>query len=584
MDERSRVGHTLYLADCGERRVVLVETSTAIAKSCEEMIAIMRFIRAALVCLFSVGFSSVVVAQTSPSTKPKAEAAPRAGGFGTAAAAPEPSGEIKAVTQAILEEIDKRSELMTNIEYLCDMIGPRLTGSTNLTKANQWTRDKFEQYGLSNAHLEGWMIDRAWTRGEAKGRVVVPVEQRILLESSGWSPSTDGPKRGPVVHVKAQSADELGAYKGRLKGAWILFSEVSVQPSPKTPKANPAGEMQRRIREYMKLRTFRPVLRKFLLAEGVAGILVDSNKEHGLVNMTSAAGNFSPAEIPEAFLTTESYGLIWRLLKRGPVEIEIDLQNTFSKGEVEVFNTVAEIKGSAKSDEVVLIGGHIDSWDLGTGATDNGTGIMAVLEAARALKAVGVKPKRTIRCVLFSGEEEGLHGSRAYVKAHEKEMPKISGVLIHDMGTGRVKSIGLQKRYDLVEVMDRVVEPFKESVNLEELSTRNMMGTDHLSFLPHGVPAFAVVQDEAEYRKTHHTESDTVDKVYPDEVNQGAKVLAAWAYGVAMLPEILPRDPNPPQKSMFDSPEFRQRRDEKSKSEEPNQEKTKPRAAAEAGN
>jgi Zn-dependent M28 family amino/carboxypeptidase len=216
----------------------------------------------------------------------------------------------------------------------------------------------------------------------------------------------------------------------------------------------------------------------------------------------------------------------------------------------------------------VILGGHIDSWDLGTGATDNGTGIMAVLEVARALKAVGVKPRRTIRFVLFSGEEQGLHGSRAYVKAHEKEMARISGVLIHDMGTGRVKSIGLQGRYDLRELMDNTVEPFKEAVDLEELSMRSMMGTDHLSFLPHGVPAFAVVQDSAEYRKTHHTESDTFDKVYSDEINQGAKVLAAWAYNVAMLPDVLPRNPKPPQRGMFDSPEFRQLREEKSKSEE----------------
>ena len=300
--------------------------------------------------------------------------------------------------------------------------------------------------------------------------------------------------------------------------------------------------------------------------------------------MTGAADNFTPAALPEAFLTTESYGLIWRLQKRGPVEIEIDLKNRFSTGEVDVYNTVAELPGADKADEVVIIGGHIDSWDLGTGATDNGTGIMAVLEAARALKAVGVKPRRTIRFVLFSGEEEGLHGSRAYVKAHEKEMPKIAGVLIHDMGTGRVKSIGLQDRYDLREVMEHVVEPFKEATNLEELSMRKMMGTDHLSFVPHGVPAFAVVQDPAEYRKTHHTESDTFDKVYPDEINQGAKVLAAWAYNVAMLPEILPRDPKPAQPSMFDTPEFRQPRDLKRQSEEPRQPvTTKPRVAAEAG-
>ena len=299
--------------------------------------------------------------------------------------------------------------------------------------------------------------------------------------------------------------------------------------------------------------------------------------------MTTAASNFTQAEVPEAFLTTESYGLIWRLLKRGPVEVEIDMKNTFSNGEVEVYNTVAEIPGSEKPDEVVIIGGHIDSWDLGTGATDNGTGIMAVLEAARALKAVGVKPRRTIRFVLFSGEEEGLHGSRAYVKAHEKEMSKISGVLIHDMGTGRVKSIGLQGRYDLREVMEKVVEPFKEAVNLEELSMRNMVGTDHLSFLPHGVPAFAVVQDEAEYRKTHHTESDTFDKVYPDEINQGAKVLAAWAYNVAMLPEVLPRNPKPAEPGMFDTPEFRQPHDQKPKSEEPVPKGSNGRVAAEAG-
>ena len=164
-------------------------------------------------------------------------------------------------------------------------------------------------------------------------------------------------------------------------------------------------------------------------------------------------------------------------------------------------------------------------------------------------------------------------------------MPKVAGVLVHDMGTGRVKSIGLQGRYDLREVMDHVVEPFKEAVNLEELSMRKMMGTDHLSFLPHGVPAFAVVQDPAEYRKTHHTESDTFDKVYPDEINQGAKVLAAWAYNVAMLPEILPRDPKPREPGMFDAPEFRQRRDEKPSSERLKMPPVaKPRTAAQAGN
>ncbi|MGO9915977.1 MAG: M20/M25/M40 family metallo-hydrolase [Isosphaeraceae bacterium] len=523
----------------------------------------MRDIRAALVVISILWPSSLVLAQAISPAAAKPQARPGSPSAGAASQTSESSGEIKAVTQAIVEEIDKHSELMANIEYLCDMIGPRLTGSPNLAQANRWTRDKFQQYGLSNAHLEPWTIEKAWTRGDAQGRVVLPVEQRILLESAGWGPSTKGAVRGPVVHVKAQSKEELNAYKGKLKGAWVLFSEVSVQPSPKEPKPNLEAEMRRRMRDYTQQRDFRREARKFLVAEGAAGILRDSNKEHGLINMTGATANFSAGELPDAFLTTESYGLIWRLLKRGPVEIEVDLKNTFSTAPVEVYNTVAEYPGAEKADEVVIIGGHIDSWDLGTGATDNGTGIMAVLEAARALKAVGAKPRRTIRFVLFSGEEEGLHGSRAYVKAHEKEMPKISGVLIHDMGTGRVKSIGLQGRYDLRELMDNVVEPFKEAVNLDELSMKSMYGTDHLSFLPHGVPAFAVVQDEAEYRKTHHTESDTFDKVYADEINQGAKVLAAWAYNVAMLPECLPRNPKPRERGLFDGPEYQQPRDQK---------------------
>ena len=450
---------------------------------------------------------------------------------------------------------------MANIEYLCDMIGPRLTGSPGLTKANHWTRDKFKQYGLANVRLEPWTIHQAWTRGEAKGRVVEPASSGCLLESAGWGPSTKGPLRGPVVHVKAQSAEELIPLQREAQGG-VGPAQPGLGPAlaqasrPDIAACRDGAEDARLSQEdASSARSSRTSWRP----KEPPGCCCDSNKEHGLVNMTGATSNFTQAAFPEAFLTTESYGLIWRLLKRGPVEIEIDLKNTFSDGPVEVYNTVAEIPGTEKPDEVVIIGGHIDSWDLGTGATDDGTGIMAVLEAARALKAVGVKPTRTIRFVMFSGEEQGLHGSRAYVKAHEKEMPKISAVLVHDMGTGRVKSIGLLGRYDLREIMDQVVEPFKEAVKLDELSMRGMAGgPTTLSFLPHGVPAFAVIQDEAEYRKTHHTESDTFDKVYADEINQGAKVLAAWAYNVAMLPDCLPRNPKPAPPGMFDAPQFQQ--------------------------
>jgi Zn-dependent M28 family amino/carboxypeptidase len=519
----------------------------------------MREIRlATLVCTSVLGLCGALLI---PPAHLRAQApGPPAAEKSKAKAPAEPGAEAKAVTQAILDEIDKNSELMANIEYLCDMIGPRLTGSPGLARASQWTRDKFKQYGLANVHLEPWTIHRAWTRGEGKGRVTAPVEQRLLLESAGWVASTRGPVRGPVVHLKAESSEELSPYKGKLKGAWVLQQAVSVQPSPKQPgPASPMAAMMRRMRDFPRMMKFNQELKAFLAAEGAAGLLRDSNKEHGLVNMTGATSNYTEAPYPEVFLTTESYGLIWRLLKRGPVEVEIELKNSFSDGPVEVHNTVAEIPGGEKPDEVVILGGHIDSWDLGTGATDDGTGIMAVLEAARALKAVGVKPRRTIRFVMFSGEEQGLHGSRAYVKAHEQELPRISAVLVHDMGTGRVKSIGLLGRYDLRETMDQVVEPFREAVKLDELSLRGMAGgTDHASFVPFGVPAFAVIQDEAEYRKTHHTESDTFDKVYADEINQGTKVLAAWAYNVAMLPEVLPRNPKPARPGMFDAPQFQQ--------------------------
>lgn len=507
--------------------------------------------------------SGQVMAQ-EPAPRPSEAGSPggpagggRGGGGGRFGGGPAVSGEVRAVTQAILDDIDKNSELMGNLEYLCDMIGPRLTGSTNLKRANDWTREKFERYGLQNAHLESYKIARGWTRGPSSGRVMIPSEQRLYVESAGWSPGTKGAMRGQVVHLKAEKVEDLDAYKGKLKGAWIITREVTIQPSPKQPdipRAFPAptvpGQPGERPRgDFAAGAALRRQLKDFLVKEGAAGILRDSNKEHGLLNMTGSSSDFTASKLPEAFLSTESYGLVWRLLKRGPVEIEIDMKNEFSEGEVEVFNTVAELPGSDKADEVVLIGGHLDSWDLGTGATDNGTGTMAVMEAARALRAVNAKPKRTIRFVFFTGEEEGLHGSREYVKAHEKEMDKISAVLVHDMGTGKVTSIGLQGLYNVREPMDRVVAPFQRALKLDELSMKSQGGTDHLSFLPQGVPAFAVVQDPAEYRKTHHTESDTFDKVYADEVNQGAKVLAAWAYNVAMLPDLLPRAPRRPDRN-----------------------------------
>jgi Zn-dependent M28 family amino/carboxypeptidase len=231
------------------------------------------------------------------------------------------------------------------------------------------------------------------------------------------------------------------------------------------------------------------------------------------------------------------------LLDEGPVQVEVNFEGKLSGKPAEVYNTVAEIPGSEKPDEVVIIGAHLDSWDLGTGATDNGTGSMAVLAAARALQKLGVKPKRTIRFVLFTGEEQGLVGSRAYVKAHQAELGKISGVLVHDSGTGKVFTVGLMGNYAARETIDHALYPLgrAKEVGLAEPTLRTEGGSDHVPFDEAGVPGFWCVQDPADYDKAHHSQADTIERVRWDDLTEGAQVLAVFAYNVAELPEMLPR-------------------------------------------
>jgi hypothetical protein len=465
---------------------------------------------------------------------------------------PDPQAQAAA---AILEEIRNNSELMDNLEYLTDMIGPRVTGTEKTKQASQWTLEMFKKYGLSNPHLEGWQINRAWNRGTARARIVTPATHPVTLASAGWSPSTPGFVRGTVVFVNARTEEELQQYKGKLKNAIVLAAEPAPLPPPyeiprspllSAPGGPPAAAANPAA--VTNLRRLGQARDAFFKAEGVGVVLRDSVKEHGLVNMTGIGGEeFNIGPVPTAFVSPEGYRLIWRLMKRGPVEMELEITNGFSGGPVEVYNTVAEIPGTEKPDEVVIIGAHLDSWDLGTGATDNGTGSMAVLEAARALQKLSatLKPRRTIRFVLFTGEEEGLVGSKKYVEAHKAELEKISAVLVHDTGTGRVQAIGMQGNYQAREVMDRVTAPLR-AVGLLESSLRNSQGTDHASFDPAGVPGFYCIQDPAEYRKTHHTQSDTFDKVWKDDIVQGAQVLAVWAYNVAQLPELMPRKPARP--------------------------------------
>jgi hypothetical protein len=462
-----------------------------------------------------------------------------------------------AADAQILTEIREHSEAAANLEYLSDSIGQRLTGSPQLKQANEWTRDMFAKYGAANAHLEGWTMERSWTRGKASARVASPAEHPLIIAAAGWSPSTPGPITGPVVYFDAKEKKDFSKFHGKLKGAIVIYQEPASlsPPKPDDPNAQFDRPMQQpppRIGEapiadpyeaFMKAAKERT---EFWKQEGVAVVLRDSNKPQGLLNMTDVSlERYDIGPIPTAFITGEGYRLIFRMLQRHlPVQVQIEMTNTIGDKPVEVYNTVAEIRGSEKPEEVVIIGGHLDSWDLGTGSTDNGTGSIAVLEAARALSKLNLKSKRTIRFVLFSGEEQGLYGSQEYVKAHKNDLEKISAVLVHDTGTGRVLTLGLHDNYQDRELVDQVLSPLRELKLLEPRMARSF-GTDHLSFDEVGVPGFFCIQDRAEYNLTHHSQSDTFDKVWKDDLNQGAQVLAAWAYNTANLPEMLPRRPLP---------------------------------------
>src|SRR6266404_961824 len=315
------------------------------------------------------------------------------------------------------------------------------------------------------------------------------------------------------------------------------MSRPMQQPPPRigeAPLEDPFAAFQKTAKE----RT------EFWKQEGVAAVLRDSNKPHGLLNMTDVSlARYDIGPIPTAFITGEGYREIFRMLQRHlPVQVEVEMTDTIGDKPMEVYNTVAEIRGSEKPDEVVIIGGHLDSWDLATGSTDDGTGSAAVLEAARALAKLNLKPKRTIRFVLFSGEEQGLYGSQEYVKAHKNDLEKISAVLVHDTGTGRVLTLGLHDNYQDRELVDQVLAPLRELRLLEPRMARSF-GTDHLSYDEVGVPGFFCIQERAEYNLTHHSQSDTFDKVWKDDLNEGAEVLAAWAYNTANLPDLLPRRP-----------------------------------------
>jgi len=450
---------------------------------------------------------------------------------------------METADQQIADEVKAHSELMKNLEYLTTQIGPRLTGSSQMQQASDWTLKRFQDYGIE-AHLETAEIEHAWTRGVETAEIESPIHRSIGIRALGWSKATKGDVSGKVIGLDLRKPSDLDAYKGKLKGA-IVLARKPVDVADLDPEPNNAydaviapprgvqkdGEMSWRERAQ---------LMRQIGEEQPALILLDSGKTDNLFNMTGSHPAYQPSLVPTAFIAHEDYGLIWRLLASGPVTLKANLQNKFSDNPAPASITVAEIKGSELPDERVIIGGHLDSWDLGQGALDNGTGAMAVLEAARTLKALGWKPRRTITFVLFTGEEQGGLGADTYVKNHAGELSKTDGVLILDTGTGKVFSIALENLWETASLMTEIYRPLQEVFDMQSLSTRYFGASDHVEFLEKGVPAYFCLQVPAHYREAHHSQTDTFDKVIPEQINEDAAIIAAWAWNLSEMPQALP--------------------------------------------
>jgi len=450
---------------------------------------------------------------------------------------------MEIADQQIAAEVKAHSELIKNLEYLTTQIGPRLTGSPQMQQASDWTLKRFQDYGVE-AHLETAEIEHAWTRGVETAEIQSPIHRSLGIRALGWSKATKGDVSGNVIGLDLRKPSDLDAYKGRLKGAIVLMRKPvdvshfdpdpnnaydAVIPPPRGVQKD--GEMSWRERAQ---------LMRQISEEQPTLILLDSGKPDNLFNMTGSHPSYIPSLVPTSFIAHEDYDLIWRLLATGPVTLKANLQSTFSDKPAPASITVAEIKGSELPNERVIIGGHLDSWDLGQGALDNGTGAMAVLEAARTLKALGWKTRRTIMFVLFTGEEQGGLGADTYVKNHAAELPKTDGVLILDTGTGKVFSIALENLWETAPLMAEIYRPLQEVFDMQPLSTRYFGSSDHVEFLEKGVPAYFCMQVPADYREAHHSQTDTFDKVIPEQINEDAAILAAWAWNMSEMPQALP--------------------------------------------
>ncbi|UWZ84557.1 M20/M25/M40 family metallo-hydrolase [Occallatibacter riparius] len=583
----------------------------------------MNLFRLFAAALLSAAVSLYAPLSASGQAKSKTKAAPEP-------AQTDPYAEVQPATetldlamyQRIRDEGLNHSHVMEFASALMDGIGPRLTGSPNAKKANEWTRDTLTKIGLENAHLEDWgEFGLGWQQLNTWARMTSPDTAVLIVQATPWSPSTSGPITAEVTYVKIDDDKDFDQYKGKLAGKIVLFGAMrDVPPLDKalferyTDKeledlaafpvsANAAGlspEMQARIRAYIERGHRIDKIAKFFADEKVAAV-IEPSRDGGRGG--GSGGTFfddngatlgrtpyladKKVEIPVIVAAIESYGRLYRLTQAHvPTSVELDVQTKFTGDHEHGFDTVAEIPGTDPKlkEQVVMVGGHLDSWIAGTGATDNGAGTVVAMEAVRILKALGVKPRRTIRIALWTGEEQGLFGSKGYCSIHygsaktstapdqlalpefmrraagplevKPEQKLISGYFNVDNGSGKIRGVYTQGNSGIAPIFAQWIAPLRD-LGVTTITNRNTGGTDHLSFDAVGIPGFQFIQDDLDYEtRTHHSNMDTYERLQAADLKQIATVEAIFLYNAAQRDQMLPRKPlpNPEQEQKLREP------------------------------
>lgn len=518
-----------------------------------------------------------------------------------------PAEDIEKIKK---EGIDN-SQVMSLLSYMVDVIGGRLTNSPNMKRANEWTRDTMATWGMQNAKLEAWgPFGRGWSLKEFSAQVVSPQGFPVIAFPKAWSPSTKGLVTGDVVQLTIKEDADFAKYKGKLKGAIVLVgnsretkadfdgfghrytdSELLAMANSPNPALSPrrggglGNATPEQIQSILNARTLSIKSLNFLIDEGAAVMVDNSSKGSGgtvFVSGASVAGDppktiqdvfgggglnsyDKAAEakmIPQMTLATEDYNRLLRMIAQNEKpKMSVNIKAQYHDEDLMGYNTVAEIPGTdpALKDEIVMMGGHLDSWHASGGATDNASGCAVAMEAARIIIASGLKPRRTIRVGLWSGEEQGLHGSREYVKQQFGEMQggtrfggggtlvkkdKYENLSVYfnmDNGTGQFRGVYMQSNPFVEPIFKAWLQPFA-GWGASTVTLQNTGGTDHLSFDAIGLPGFQFIQDPIEYSpRTHHSNQDNYDRLQVQDLKRNATIMAAFVYQAAMMDEKIPR-------------------------------------------